>query len=112
MAPEVVVEIIGFRNAACGPFPCDENRSCELVRCHPKGTLVDACEALALCLQEDYGGRVQVKVTFLDEGMPEYVKKIIEEQYPPLPIVLINGNLTPIGRISFALIRKELEKYL
>jgi hypothetical protein len=37
---------------------------------------------------------------------------MIEDNHPPIPIVMVNGNLTPLGRISLPLIREEIAKYL
>ena len=110
MKPDVVIEIIGFTAATCGPFPCNGDRTCELSDCHPNGTLIDACKALETCVRRSYGDRVQVKYTSLDEGVPNAVREIVEKHHPPLPIVMVNGQITPIGRISWPLIQKEVEK--
>lgn len=112
MASRVAIEIVGFRDTACGPFPCDETRSCGLVACHPEGSLPAACKALQDSLSEEFGDRIDLTLTFLEEGMPEHVREIIEERSPPLPILLVNGRLTPIGRISVPLLKKEVEKAL
>ena len=65
-----------------------------------QGPLAEAvCHALDVA-----GGPV------LDEGVPDYVKTIVEKHHPPLPIVLVNGNVTPLGRISLPLLQKEIEK--
>lgn len=112
MASRVAIEIVGFRDTACGPFPCDETRSCGLAACHPEGTLPAACEALQESLAEEFGDRISLTLTFLEEGMPEHVREIIEERSPPLPMLLVNGRLTPIGRISVPLLKKEVEKAL
>jgi hypothetical protein len=108
----VEVEIIGFQDSSCGPFPCDETRTCELEMCAPTEMLLPAFEALCERMQKLYGDRVILKLTLLDDGIPDYIGKIIEERHPPLPIVLVNGNVTPQGRISVPLLRKEVEKYL
>jgi hypothetical protein len=60
----------------------------------------------------EYGDRVVVKTTLIDEGMPEYVRLLIEERHPPIPIILVNGRLTPIGRISLDLIKEEIDSVL
>jgi hypothetical protein len=112
MSNRVEVEIIGFQDSSCGPFPCDETRTCELEKCAPTEMLLPAFDALKECMQELYGDRMALKLTLLDEGIPDYIGKIIEEQHPPLPIVLVNGNVTPLGRISVPLLRNEVEKYL
>ncbi|NYT05582.1 MAG: hypothetical protein GKC04_04315 [Methanomicrobiales archaeon] len=108
----ITVEIIGFTDSPCGPFPCDDNRSCELEACAPTEKLLPACEALKNRLQELYGERVTVKITLLDNGVPEYVRAIIEEHQPPIPIVLINGKITPLGRISLPLLQRHLQPHL
>jgi hypothetical protein len=107
---KVTVEIIGFSDSPCGPFPCDSERSCELVSCQSEGTLPAACAELRVALAAEYGERISVILTLLDREVPERVKKIIEQHYPPIPIVLINGEITPVGRISLRHIRRELEK--
>ncbi|MEN6611455.1 MAG: hypothetical protein ABFC24_11480 [Methanoregulaceae archaeon] len=112
MASRVTVEVIGFREASCSPFPCDENRSCSLTECHPGGKLLPAFEALKKELKPVYGDTVTLKFTPLDEGVPGYVREIIDKHYPPLPIILVNGRLTPIGRIVVDKIRAEIEKEL
>jgi hypothetical protein len=112
MNTRVEVEIIGFQDSSCGPFPCDETRSCELEECFPTEMLMPAFEAIKKRMQELYGDRVVVELTLLDEGIPDRIGKIIEERHPPLPIVLVNGNVTPLGRISVPLLRREVEKYL
>ncbi len=112
MSNRVEVEIIGFQDSSCGPFPCDETRTCELEMCVPTEMLLPAFEALTERMQELYGDRVVLKLTLLDHGIPDYVERIIAEHHPPLPIVLVNGNVTPLGRISVPLLRNEVEKYL
>ncbi|WP_245618920.1 hypothetical protein [Methanogenium cariaci] len=71
-----------------------------------------ACEALKTELQARDPPGITLKLTLLDDGVPEYVMKIVEEhQPPPLPIVLINGTVTPpVGRISLPLILEQLER--
>jgi hypothetical protein len=112
MASSVSIEIIGFKNSSCSPFPCDETRSCGLSECHPSGKLLPAFEALKKELLASYGNGVALTITFLDNGMPGYVREIIDAHYPPLPIVLVNGKLIPVGRISLGRITKEIEKVL
>ncbi len=63
-------------------------------------------------LDQEYGNRVDSKLTLIDEGAPEYIRTIIETEYPPLPMVLVNGHITRIGRISLDRIKKEIEKEL
>jgi len=109
---EVIVEIVGLKDSECGPFPCDETRSCGLETCHPSNNLLEAINALREELLAEYGDRVVVKTTLIDEGMPEDVRCIIEEHQPPIPIILVNDRLTPIGRISLNLIKEEIESVL
>jgi hypothetical protein len=105
----IAVEVIGFSYSPCGPFPCDSERTCELVGCHPEGSLPEAFEELRTALTAEYGDRISVTLTLLDTGVPDRIKTIIETHYPPIPIILINGALAPVGRISLRHIRKELE---
>jgi len=106
---EVIVEIVGFMESECGPFPCDETRSCGLETCYPSNSLMDAIGALRDELLDLYGDRVEVKTTLLDEAMPDHIRTIIEERHPPIPIILVNGRLTSIGRVSLDLIKEEIE---
>ena len=76
----------------------------------PRESLVVAFNALADEIQKEYGNRVTMTLTLIDDGVPPYIKKVIEEHYPPLPIVLVNGNYAPMGRISLPLLQKEIEK--
>jgi len=112
MTEAVRIEVIGFSDSSCGPFPCDGDRTCELEKCAPSENLVKAYEALKERLEHIYGENVTMKLTLLDDGVPEDILKLIEEQHPPIPIVMVNGNLTPLGRISLPLIRDEIAKYL
>ena len=109
MAEMTEIEIIGFSDGACGPFPCDDTRTCELSTCAPSENLVTAFEALKTELESRYPD-VTLKLTLLDDGVPAYVIKIVEEHQPPLPIILINGTLAPVGRISLPLIVEQLER--
>lgn len=106
---EVTVEIVGLAESDCGPFPCDETRSCGLETCYPSNRLMDAIGALRDELLAEYGDKIEVKMTLIDEEMPEYVRELIEERHPPIPIVLVNGRLTSIGRVSLGLIKEEIE---
>ncbi len=87
MTGTVLVEIVGLKDSECCPFPCDENRTCGLSDCYPTGKLTAAFDALAAELKKEYGDRVDLKLTLVDDGVPDYVKKIIETDYPPLPMV-------------------------
>jgi hypothetical protein len=106
---EVTVEVVGLSGSECGPFPCDETRSCGLEVCYPSNSLLDAIDALRDELKREYGDSVEVKTTLLDNEMPEYVREIIEKRHPPIPMILVNGRLTSIGRISLDLIKEEIE---
>ena len=110
MADPVQIEIAGFENAECSPFPCNEERTCGLTDCYPSGKLTTAFKALKDVLEHEYGTRIAMKLTLLDKGTPDYIKKIIEIHHPPLPIVLVNGRVTPIGRIALERVQKEIEK--
>jgi len=110
MAGTVLVEIVGLKNAECCPFPCDENRTCGLSGCYPSGKLDTSFEELKRVLKNEYGSRVETKLTLIDTGAPEYIRSIIEAEYPPLPMILINGRIARIGRISLDRIKKEIEK--
>jgi hypothetical protein len=109
MAGTIKVEIIGLKDSECCPFPCDENRTCGLSDCYPTGKFTAAFDALAAELRKDYDDRVELKLTLVDDGVPDYVKKIIETDFPPLPIILVNGKLTRIGRIALDRIKKEID---
>ena len=112
MADRVTVEVVGFSYSECGPFPCDENRTCGLEDCAPYGALTAAFDALQERLRSDYGNRVEARLTLLEGGVPEHVKAIVERESPPIPFVLINGEWRPIGRISVEPIEREIEKAL
>jgi hypothetical protein len=112
MGDPLIVEIIGFSGAECGPFPCDPDRTCGLEECFPTGSFMKALDALRRVLAGRYADRVQLKITLLDDGVPDRVKAIIERSHPPIPIVLVAGRVTPIGRISWTRIVKEIESVL
>jgi len=101
MDEPVTVEIIGFSGAECGPFPCDPDRTCGLEECFPSGSFTNAVVALRRALENRYGGRVRFTLTLLDDGVPDRVKSIIEKSHPPIPIVLVDGQVAPIGRIAW-----------
>jgi hypothetical protein len=112
MAGPIKIEIIGLKDSECCPFPCDENRTCGLSDCYPTGKLATAYDALAAELRKEYCERVALKFTLIDDYVPDYVKKIIETDFPPLPIVMVNEKLTRIGRIALDRIKKEIEQEL
>jgi hypothetical protein len=112
MADPVQIEIVGFENADCSPFPCTDERTCGLSDCHPTGKLTPAFGALKKVLIQQYGDRVTLKLTLLDNGTPPHIMTIIEKHHPALPIVIVNGRVTPIGRIALERVQKEIEKVL
>jgi hypothetical protein len=112
MAGTVQIEIVGLKTSECSPFPCDENRTCGLEGCYHSGKLVDAFNELKKVLQKSYGDHVAISLTLLDDGVPDRIKAIIEREYPPIPMVLINGRVTKIGRITLDRIKTEIEKEL
>ena len=112
MAGTVKIEIIGLKTSECSPFPCDENRTCGLEGCYHSGKLLDAFRELKTALQTIYGNRVELTLTLVDDGVPDRIKAIIEREYPPIPMVLVNGRVTKIGRIVLDRIRTEIEKEL
>lgn len=112
MTGTVRVEVVSLKNSECSPFPCDENRTCGLTGCYLSGKLIDAVRELEKVLKTAYGDRVDVKLTLLDDGLPDHIRTIIEKENPPIPMVLVNGKITRIGRISLDRIKKEIEKEL
>jgi hypothetical protein len=110
MAAKIVIEIVGLADSSCSPFPCDNTRSCGLYDCHPTGKLVPAFEALKNELTSQYGGAIEITLTLIDKGVPPRIRDIIAESYPPIPFVIIDGTLVPMGRISLPLMQKEIEK--
>jgi hypothetical protein len=112
MTDPLSIEIIGFSDAECGPFPCEPDRTCGLTECFPSGSLLSAVDALRHAIAARYGDRVMVTVTLLDDGVPDRVQAIIGRSHPPLPIVMVNGKVAPVGRISFTRIATEIERAL
>ena len=112
MANTITIEVIGLCNSYCSPFACDEERSCGLSDCYPMGTLVRAFEVLETTLRKEYGDTLSLKLTLIDDEVPPHIETIISEHFPPIPIILVNGKITPIGRVSLPLIKKEIEKCL
>jgi len=112
MSGTVLVEIVGLKDSACSPFPCDEDRTCGLTGCYLSGRLEKAFFEMEKILKSVYGSRVETKLILIDHGMPEHIRAIIEEEYPPLPMVIVNGKITRIGRIALDRIKNEIEKEL
>ena len=109
MPGPVLVEIIGLKNSECSPFPCDANRTCGLSECHPSGSLTEAYAALKNALDTAYGKNVEIKLTLIDNEVPDHIRTILETELPPIPMVLVNNKLTRIGRISLDRIKKEID---
>jgi len=112
MSDTIQLEVVGLKNSECSPFPCDENRTCGLTGCFLKGKLTDAFAELEKVLSAKYGERVSSKLTIIDGKAPDHIRAIIEHDYPPMPMILINGRVTKIGRISLDRIKAEIEKEL
>lgn len=112
MDQQLHIEIIGLENASCSPFPCDEQRTCGLTACHPTGKLLPAVDALRQALKNEYGEKVALSLVLIDDQVPDYIGAILRDQYPPIPFVLIDGELVPMGRISLDQIRKEVDRRL
>ncbi|MDD1673559.1 MAG: hypothetical protein LUP99_04025, partial [Methanomicrobiales archaeon] len=72
MDTPIEIEIAGYEKGGCGPFPCDEHRTCGLEECHPDGDLQKACLALSIALKKEFGEHIIVRVTLLDDGVPEH----------------------------------------
>ena len=108
----VTVEIVGYRESECSPFPCNEERTCGLSACAPRGLLVPAVEALRTRLKEDFSDSITIQLTLLDEGVPDYIREIYESEHPAIPMVLINRKIIPVGRIAYQPIHDAVEKAL
>ena len=112
MSNTILVEIAGFKDSFCGPFPCDGDRTCDLEKCAPSEKLVNAVDALRERFAHIYGDKVEVRLTLLDDGIPDHIAEIVEKDQPPIPMVIVNGKITPIGRISLPQISEEVNKVL
>ena len=112
MSDPVLVEIVGLKYSECSPFPCDANRTCGLSECHPSGKLTKAFEALKTVIKDTYGDRVNLKLILIDDNVPDHIRTILEKEYPPIPMVLVNGKLARIGRIALDKIKNEIEAAL
>ncbi|HJJ28691.1 MAG TPA: hypothetical protein O0X70_04800 [Methanocorpusculum sp.] len=108
----VTVDVIGYTYRPCGPFPCDKDRSCGLEECFAKEKLSFAFDALKKALLEKYGDRVSVNLVALDKEIPEFVKDLVRENHPPLPIILVNGKLVPVGAVSVPKICEYVDRVL
>ena len=112
MSGRILVEIVGLKTSECSPFPCDANRTCGLSGCYQKGTLIASFDELKQVLHEQYGERVDCQLTLIDDSAPAHIRKILEADFPPIPMVLVNGRLTRIGRVVLDRIKNEIEKDL
>jgi hypothetical protein len=108
----LLIEIIGLKESACSPFPCDQTRSCGLSECYPTGKLNRAVAALKNELHDLYGDKVDLRLILIDDEIPGHMEEIIARECPPIPFVLMNGKLVPLGRISLTQIKREMEKVL
>ncbi|HWQ68303.1 MAG TPA: hypothetical protein VN372_15720 [Methanospirillum sp.] len=104
----VSIEIVGYREMECCPFPCDNDRTCGLDACYPTNQLIPAVKALREKIYNQFGDRVSLTLTLLDEGVPDHIKAIYESEHPAIPMVLINEVLLPLGRISWSQIREAV----
>ena len=112
MSGTVTIEIVGLKGSECSPFPCDENRTCGLTGCYLKGKLSDAFVELERVLSQKYGKRVALKLTIIEGKAPDHIREIVERDFPPMPMVIVNGRVTKIGRITLDRIKAEIEKEL
>lgn len=108
MTEVVTLEIVGYKDSECSPFPCDEDRSCGLSSCAPTGELTTAFSALMEEVLKEFGSQVTMKLTLLDENVPDYIKDLYETHHPAIPMILINGKISPIGRINWPKIRDAI----
>ena len=109
----IAIEVVGYKDSECSPFPCDENRTCELSSCNPSNKLIPATEALRTRLQEEFPtDNISIHLILLDEGVPDFVREIYEAEHPAIPMILINRKLFPIGRISWPQIRDAIRQTL
>jgi len=100
MTEKITIEIVGYSDMECSPFPCDADRSCGLDGCAPTNALLPAVEALKKELMAEFGESVELTLTLIDDSVPNYIKGLYEREHPALPMILIQGTLAPIGRIS------------
>ncbi len=109
----VTVEVVGYRDSECSPFPCDDDRSCGLSACSPSNGLIPATEALRAKLKEEFPvDEITVQLTLIDDEVPDYIRELYEAEHPAIPMILINRKLFPIGRISLPQIRDAVRQVL
>lgn len=109
---KVIVEVVGYTYRPCGPFPCDAERSCGLEECFQQEKLRFAYPALEKNLMEKYGDAIEITLTSLDKEIPERILELVKKEHPPLPIILINGELVPVGAISVPKISEYIDPLL
>ena len=109
MSDPILVEIVGLKYSECSPFPCDADRTCGLSECHPSGKLIKAFDALKKELTAEYGDRVELRLVLIDDNVPDHIRAILEKDYPPIPMVVVNGKLTRIGRVVLDRIKNEID---
>ncbi|MDD3573424.1 hypothetical protein [Methanospirillum sp.] len=73
-----------------------------------------AFEALKEEVYKEFENRVTLKLTLLDDNVPEYIKDIYNLDHPAIPMILLQKKVIPVGRISWKPIRDaiylEIEK--
>lgn len=109
---KICIEVIGFTYRPCGPFPCDNDRSCGLTGCFGKEKLSFAYEELQKVLLAKYGNSISLELVSLDHEIPQWVQEIIRKEHPPLPIILLNRTVLPIGAISVPKISEFIDREL
>lgn len=109
---KVTIEVVGYTYRPCGPFPCDEDRSCGLLDCYKEEKLKFAFPALKDALLKKYGDDISVALIELDKEIPEKIYELVKKEHPPLPIILINGELAPIGAVSVPKISECIDSLL
>lgn len=112
MTASTTLEIVGYSDSECSPFPCDENRTCGLSSCAPSASLVKAFEALKNEVQKEFGECVTLKLTLMDDEVPDHIREIYERDHPAIPMILIQGKVIPVGRISWPPIRDAIASEL
>ncbi|MBN1167904.1 MAG: hypothetical protein JXA44_12370 [Methanospirillaceae archaeon] len=110
MDSKITIEIIGYMDMECSPFPCTEERTCGLSPCAPSNKLLPAVSALKEAIYQEYGDSVSIQLTLIDETVPGYVTDIYNTYHPAFPIILVNSHFVPIGRISYPQIKTEIDK--
>lgn len=104
----LTLEVAGFAHTECSPFPCDEDRTCGLSSCAPSGNLIKAFDALKTEIVKEFGDKVSVRLTLLDQHVPDYIRAIYEREHPAIPMIILEGNIVPVGRISWPQIREAI----